>query len=146
GEAGEVRRRRVGAMEPDETRGGLEGRRGRGAGSEVMATAQPGTTLGGGHGYHRHSTTVDEDPMTHAPAAAGTADTAADDPGHSWHLSNRERLEILGAIMLALFLFALDQTVVGTALPIIATKLHGQELYTWAFTIYLLTSTISGPI
>src|SRR5438552_3069212 len=48
--------------------------------------------------------------------------------------------------MLALFLFALDQTVVGTALPIITTKLHGQELYTWAVTIYLLTSTISGPI
>ena len=50
------------------------------------------------------------------------------------------------AILLALFLFALDQTVVGTALPIISTDLNGAALYTWAFTIYLLTSTISGPI
>jgi len=62
------------------------------------------------------------------------------------NLSPREKLEILGAILLALFLFALDQTVVGTALPKIITDLKGNELYTWSVTIYLLTSTISGPI
>ena len=61
-------------------------------------------------------------------------------------LSDRARLQILGAILLALFLFALDQTVVGTALPRIVTDLRGNDLYTWAVTIYLLTSTISGPI
>ncbi len=61
-------------------------------------------------------------------------------------LSPREKLEILGAILLALFLFALDQTVVGVALPKIVTDLKGNDLYTWAITIYLLTSTISGPI
>ncbi len=61
-------------------------------------------------------------------------------------LSPRARLEILGAILLALFLFALDQTVVGTALPVIVTDLGGNDLYTWSVTIYLLTSTISGPI
>jgi EmrB/QacA subfamily drug resistance transporter len=69
---------------------------------------------------------------------------AADVP--AINLSNRQKLEILGAILLALFLFALDQTVVGTALPIIVTDLNGNDLYTWAVTIYLLTSTISGPI
>jgi EmrB/QacA subfamily drug resistance transporter len=73
-------------------------------------------------------------------AALPTADA------NSFNLSNRQKLEILGAILLALFLFALDQTVVGTALPIIVTDLHGNEFYTWAVTIYLLTSTISGPI
>src|SRR5437762_5530465 len=61
-------------------------------------------------------------------------------------LSPRAKLEILGAILLALFLFALDQTVVGTALPRIVTDLHGNQLYTWAVSVYLLTSTISGPI
>src|ERR1700693_5751976 len=61
-------------------------------------------------------------------------------------LSPRARLEILGAILLAMFLFALDQTVVGTALPRIVTDLHGDTLYTWAVTVYLLTATISGPI
>src|SRR6266699_3299342 len=74
--------------------------------------------------------------MTHAT----TADEAA------LNLSPRAKLEILGAILLALFLFALDQTVVGTALPRIVTDLHGNSLYTWAVTIYLLTATISGPI
>jgi EmrB/QacA subfamily drug resistance transporter len=66
--------------------------------------------------------------------------------GASFHLSPREKLEILGAILLALFLFALDQTVVSTALPVIITDLHGEELYTWSVTVYLLTATISGPI
>lgn len=65
-------------------------------------------------------------------------------PGLS--LSPRAKLEILFATLLALFMFALDQTVVGTALPKIITELHGDQLYTWAITIYLLTSTISGPI
>jgi EmrB/QacA subfamily drug resistance transporter len=75
--------------------------------------------------------------MTH-PAA--TADAAL-------HLSPRAKLEILGAILLAMFLFALDQTVVGVALPKIVSDLKGSnELYTWSITIYLLTSTVSGPI
>ncbi|MEO5704840.1 MAG: MDR family MFS transporter [Candidatus Limnocylindrales bacterium] len=77
--------------------------------------------------------------MSHAPAKPSSSD-------QSWHLEPRQKLEILGAILLALFLFALDQTVVGTALPIISTDLNGASLYTWAFTIYLLTATISGPI
>src|SRR6266550_3575798 len=61
-------------------------------------------------------------------------------------LSPRAKLEILGAMLLAMFLFALDQTVVGTALPKIITDLNGNSLYTWSVAIYLLTSTISGPI
>ena len=56
------------------------------------------------------------------------------------------RMRILGAVMIGIFLAALDQTVVGTALPRIITDLNGNNLYTWAFTAYLLTSTISGPL
>ncbi len=62
------------------------------------------------------------------------------------NLSPRAKLEILFATLLALFLVALDQTIVGVALPRIVTDLHGDSLYTWAITIYLLTSTISGPV
>jgi len=58
----------------------------------------------------------------------------------------RTRTQIVVAVMLGLFVAALDQTVVGTALPRIVTELHGNEIYTWAFTAYLLTATISGPI
>ncbi len=56
------------------------------------------------------------------------------------------RMRVLGAVMVGVFLAALDQTVVGTALPRIITDLGGNDLYTWAFTAYLLTSTISGPL
>jgi EmrB/QacA subfamily drug resistance transporter len=55
-------------------------------------------------------------------------------------------MRVLGAVMVGIFLGALDQTVVGTALPRIITDLGGNGLYTWAFTAYLLTSTISGPL
>ena len=79
--------------------------------------------------------------MTHAATADGPALN-----GPTIELSPRARLEILGAILLAMFLFALDQTVVGTALPRIVTDLNGNNLYTWVVTVYLLTATISGPV
>src|SRR6187397_1835899 len=56
------------------------------------------------------------------------------------------RMRVLYAVMVGIFLAALDQTVVGTAVPRIITDLGGNDLYTWAFTAYLLTSTISGPL
>jgi EmrB/QacA subfamily drug resistance transporter len=67
----------------------------------------------------------------------------ADDPALG--LSHRSKMEILFAVMLGLFLGALDQTIVGPALPTIATELSGNDLYVWSITIYLLTSTISVP-
>jgi EmrB/QacA subfamily drug resistance transporter len=60
-------------------------------------------------------------------------------------LSRRAKFEILGAVMLGLLLGALDQTIVGVALPRIVSELGGQTLYVWAVTIYLLTSTITVP-
>jgi EmrB/QacA subfamily drug resistance transporter len=80
--------------------------------------------------------------MESAPPATVTP-SVAEDPALG--LSQRAKLEILGAVLLGLFLGALDQTVVGTALPKIVTDLGGNELYTWVVTIYLLTSTISVP-
>jgi multidrug resistance protein len=57
----------------------------------------------------------------------------------------RAKMEILFAVMLGLFLGALDQTIVSVALPKIVTDLNGNDLYVWVVTIYLLTSTISVP-
>ncbi len=67
----------------------------------------------------------------------------AEDPALG--LSHRAKMEVLVAVMLGLFLGALDQTIVGPALPTIATDLSGNDYYVWAVTIYLLTSTISVP-
>jgi EmrB/QacA subfamily drug resistance transporter len=61
-------------------------------------------------------------------------------------LSPRARTAVLAATLLGLFLSSLDQTIVGTALPRIVTDLHGDSLYTWVVTAYLLTSTITGPV
>ena len=49
-------------------------------------------------------------------------------------------------IGLAMFLAALDQTIVGTALPRIVAELKGLELYAWVLTAYLVTSTTMTPI
>ncbi len=76
-------------------------------------------------------------------APAGGAPAGAPHP--AVEISPRARFEVLGAILLALLLGALDQTIVGTALPRIVTDLRGNDLYTWAVAIYLLTSTISVP-
>src|SRR5260370_41488555 len=48
--------------------------------------------------------------------------------------------------MVTLVLAALDQTIVGTALPRIITQLSGFDRYPWVTTAYLLTSTVAVPI
>lgn len=45
-----------------------------------------------------------------------------------------------------LIMVALDQTVVGTALPTVVAELNGFDLYAWVGTSYLLTSVIVVPI
>src|ERR1700749_3689566 len=61
-------------------------------------------------------------------------------------LSKRRVLVVIGALMLGMFLAALDQTVVSTALPTIVGDLHGASHLTWVVTAYLLSSTVSTPL
>jgi len=75
------------------------------------------------------------------PAAAGAAEEHP-----AVEVDARTRFEILGAIMLGLFLAALDQTIVGPILPRVVGDLNGADLYTWVVTAYLLTSTVTVPI
>jgi len=74
------------------------------------------------------------------------AETPSTEEDPALGLSQRTKFEILGAIMLGLFLGALDQTIVGPVLPTIVTQLKGADYYTWVVTAYLLTSTVSVPI
>ncbi|GMA23372.1 EmrB/QacA family drug resistance transporter [Luteimicrobium album] len=53
---------------------------------------------------------------------------------------------VFGALMLAMFLAALDQTIVSTALPTIVSDLGGLEHLSWVVTAYLLASTASTPL
>ena len=79
-------------------------------------------------------------------AAQGAAPARGGGSAISTNLSPRAKQGIVVAILLALFLGALDQTIVGTALPRIITELNGANLYTWVVTIYLLASTVTVPI
>src|SRR3954449_1446687 len=60
--------------------------------------------------------------------------------------SHREIVTILSGLMLGMFLAALDQTVVSTAIRTIADDLHGYDLQAWATTAFLITSTIATPL
>src|SRR6266702_5688396 len=53
---------------------------------------------------------------------------------------------VLAALMLTLLLEALDQTIVGTALPRIVGALQGFDRYSWAVTAYILASTTMIPV
>ncbi len=61
-------------------------------------------------------------------------------------LPHRTKLAILAAVLLSLFLSALDQTIVATALPAIVADFNGLNLVGWVSTGYLLASTAMVPI
>jgi EmrB/QacA subfamily drug resistance transporter len=68
--------------------------------------------------------------------------TESDRPG----LSHRQILLLMSGLMTGMLLAALDQTIVGTAMPTIIGKLGGIEHYSWVVTAYLLASTASTPL
>ncbi|MBC7708221.1 DHA2 family efflux MFS transporter permease subunit [Polaromonas sp.] len=70
---------------------------------------------------------------------------AADSTVHT-ELSHNEIKVIIFALMGAMLLAALDQTIVATALPRIASDLHGLDRLSWVATAYLLTSAIVTPL
>jgi EmrB/QacA subfamily drug resistance transporter len=60
--------------------------------------------------------------------------------------SRRDVLIAFSAMMLATLLAALDQTIVATALPRIASDLHGFADLSWVVTAYLVSSTVTIPL
>jgi EmrB/QacA subfamily drug resistance transporter len=65
---------------------------------------------------------------------------------HDGERSHAEIMVVVSALMLTLLLASLDQTIVSTALPKIASDLHGLSKYSWVATAYLLTSAVSTPL
>jgi EmrB/QacA subfamily drug resistance transporter len=70
---------------------------------------------------------------THTPDAQG-------------YLSHRQILVVMAGLMAGMFLAALDQSIVGTALPRITSELGGLDKLSWVVTAYLLTQTASTPL
>jgi EmrB/QacA subfamily drug resistance transporter len=73
-----------------------------------------------------------------APAAPGLSGYDA--------LPRRAFIATLAGLMLSMLLAALDQTIVGTAMPRVVADLGGFEHYTWVVAAYLIASTITLPI
>lgn len=76
--------------------------------------------------------------QTAAPAAPPEAEL----PG----LTHRQILTVLTGLMLGMFLGALDQTIVSSAIRVIADQLHGQTAQAWVTTAYLIAATLSTPL
>src|SRR5256885_15914390 len=75
--------------------------------------------------------------MSSIPATAPATDGA---------LTHKQILTILTGLMLGMFLAALDQTIVASAIRTIGDDLHGLSLQAWVTTAYLITATITTPL
>lgn len=88
--------------------------------------------------------------MTPSDAARQDAGPAGGGPGREAgpppRLSHREVVTVLSGLMLGMFLGALDQTVVSSALRTVADDLHGLTSQAWVTTAYLVTGTIATPL
>ncbi|MCA5924627.1 MDR family MFS transporter [Curtobacterium oceanosedimentum] len=73
-----------------------------------------------------------------APAAPTTASNVV--------MSHRQILLVIYGLMAGMFLGALDQTIVGTAIRTIGDDLHGLDQQAWVTTGYLIASTVTTPI
>jgi EmrB/QacA subfamily drug resistance transporter len=61
-------------------------------------------------------------------------------------ISSRRRWAITIGVMTGMFIAALEATVVGTAMPTVIASLGGLNHYSWVFSAYLVTSTVTVPV
>ncbi|MFQ5988640.1 MAG: MDR family MFS transporter [Candidatus Methylomirabilales bacterium] len=61
-------------------------------------------------------------------------------------LTRQERRLVTAGVMVGIFLGAMESTVVATAMPTVVASLGGLEVYSWVFSSYLLTSTVTVPL
>jgi len=85
-------------------------------------------------------------PAETPPVTPADAAPALPADGDNPYMSHREILVVLFGIMAGMLLAALDQSIVGTALPRIVSDLGGLDKLSWVVTAYLLTSTASTPL
>jgi EmrB/QacA subfamily drug resistance transporter len=61
-------------------------------------------------------------------------------------LPHRQVMRVMSGVMAGMFLAALDQTIVATALPTLVENLGGLDQITWVVTAYMLTTTVSAAL
>jgi len=67
-------------------------------------------------------------------------------PETSTYLSHKQIILVMIGVMSGMLLAALDQSIVGTALPTITSELGGLDKLSWVVTAYLLTATAVTPL
>ncbi len=78
---------------------------------------------------------------------AGSGSISPDSPlDPSIPVASSSKVMVTIALLLAMAVVALEQTVVSTAMPSIIAQLHGLEIYPWVFSAYLLASTVTTPV
>ena len=77
------------------------------------------------------------------PQAQGEPAATFDEPQY---LSHQQIVVVLFGLMAGVMLAALDQSIVGTALPRIVSELGGLDKLAWVVTAYLLTATAATPL
>ena len=61
-------------------------------------------------------------------------------------MSSKRRWAVTAGVMTGMFIAALEATVVGTAMPTVIASLGGINFYSWVFSAYLVTSTVTVPV
>lgn len=61
-------------------------------------------------------------------------------------MSAKRRWAVTAGVMTGMFIAALEATVVGTAMPTVIASLGGLNRYSWVFSAYLVTSTVTVPV
>ena len=84
--------------------------------------------------------------MTADPSTDEWTAEAGPPPEQPGYLSRKQIRVVLGGLMAGMFLAALDQSIVGVALPKITSELGGLDKLSWVVTAYLLTSTAATPL
>lgn len=86
---------------------------------------------------------TDESGQEQARLSPGRTHVAVDVPGAD---SRDAFFRVFPGVMMAMFLAAADQTILASALPTIATSLHGLADLSWVVVAYLLAATIAAPL
>jgi EmrB/QacA subfamily drug resistance transporter len=77
-------------------------------------------------------------------AASNELDTTINKP--VLEMSSKRRWAVTIGVMTGMFIAALEATVVGTAMPTVISSLGGLNHYSWVFSAYLVTSTVTVPV
>lgn len=83
--------------------------------------------------------------MTQRSSAPASAGTVLHEPGTEFH-PDRRFWAVYAPLLVVMFLSAMDQAIVDTALPIIVGDLGGVAHMVWILTAYILTITVATPI